>query len=142
MTWHEAAAYCNWLSEKTQIENSSPAYPDQPSYSVADDDHHGNLESKGYRLPTTAEWEFACRGGSTTDVYTGTRDWINRFEWTIENSFGEVHAVGQLRPNPAGLFDMLGNVAEWCDNGPEIIQVDDNGPITDGTLATLSLIHI
>ncbi|MEC8508614.1 MAG: formylglycine-generating enzyme family protein, partial [Planctomycetota bacterium] len=136
VTWHEAAAYCNWLSEKTQIENSSPAYPDQPSYSVADDDHHGNLESKGYRLPTTAEWEFACRGGSTTDVYTGTRDWINRFEWTIENSFGEVHAVGQLRPNPAGLFDMLGNVAEWCDNGPEIIQVDDNGPITDGTLAT------
>ena len=136
VTWHEAAAYCNWLSEKTQIENATPAYSDQPSYSVAGDDHHGNLESRGYRLPTTAEWEFACRGGSTTEVYTGTRDWINVFEWTIENSSGEVHAVGQLRPNPAGLFDMLGNVAEWCDNGPEIIEVDDTGRITDGTLAT------
>ena len=136
VTWHEAAAYCNWLSEKTRIENTTPAYPDQPSYSVADNDHYGNLESRGYRLPTTAEWEFACRGGSKTDVYMGSRDWINVFEWTIENSLGDVHAVGQLRPNPAGLFDMLGNVAEWCDNGPEIIEADETGPITDGTLPT------
>src|SRR5437763_263442 len=73
------------------------------------------LQRKGYRLPTEVEWEYACRAGTVTSRYYGDSiELLKNYAWYVENGLEKAWPSGRLKPNDLGLFDMLGNVYEWC----------------------------
>jgi formylglycine-generating enzyme required for sulfatase activity len=78
------------------------------------------LSLQGYRLPSEAEWEYACRAGAVTSRYYGeSEDLLGRYAWYMANSLNRwMLPVGSLKPNDFGLFDMQGNAVEWCQERP------------------------
>jgi len=135
VSWWDALAFCNWLSEQASL---SPAYDSNGNLLDGD----GNITKditkvKGFRLPTEAEWEFAAGGGQLSTgsyLYAGSND-IFSIAWFWSNA-DCVKYIGQKAPNELGLYDMSGNVAEWCfdwwdrDYYAIVNQVNPIGPDT------------
>jgi formylglycine-generating enzyme required for sulfatase activity len=113
-SWHQAAAYCNWLSKEEGIGEG------QWCYEIKDGQvaklKPNCLSLTGYRLPTEAEVEYATRAGALTSRYYGeTEELLRKYAWYTKNSQGKTWPVGSLKPNDLGLFDMQGNVYTWCE---------------------------
>ena len=104
--WNDAVAYCNWLSEK---EGLSPCYSGKGKLVECD------FLAMGYRLPTEAEWEYAARGGQKSQgfIYAGSNN-PDEVAWYADNSNEQLHPVGEKKTNELGLYDMCGNIFEWC----------------------------
>jgi formylglycine-generating enzyme required for sulfatase activity len=102
--WSQAAAYCNARSKEEALR---PAY-DEKTWAC-------DFEADGYRLPTEAEWEYACRAGTTTAWFFGDSPAkLGDYAWFRDNCMRTPQAIGVKRPNPWGLYDLYGNVWEWC----------------------------
>jgi eukaryotic-like serine/threonine-protein kinase len=116
VSYDQAAFFCNWLSEKEGLSQDQWCYlpGDERGKMVMAPDY---LRRRGYRLPNLEEWEYAARAGTSTDRYFGrSLDHAARYAWYRKNSDNNVEPVGLKRPNALGLFDILGNVSEWCYN--------------------------
>jgi formylglycine-generating enzyme required for sulfatase activity/tRNA A-37 threonylcarbamoyl transferase component Bud32 len=114
MTWYHCAEYCNWLSAREGIPEDQWCYePAKGVFGPGMRIKAGHLKLTGYRLPTEAEWVYACRSGAVTSRPHGrSEDLLPRYSWFFKNSDDRAWPVGQLRPNELGLFDTLGNVLE------------------------------
>jgi formylglycine-generating enzyme required for sulfatase activity len=145
VSWYEAAEYCNWLSEQDGIKDEKQwCYlpNDQKKFAEGMKLAPDYRQRKGYRLPREEEWEHTCAAGSVTEWSCGsTLDLLERYGWTMTNSFGRIgqrdvyplgsKPVGTLKPNDLGLFDMHGNVWQWCQEKFWRVKSEQYLPIRD-----------
>ncbi|MBM7568784.1 formylglycine-generating enzyme family protein [Paenibacillus sacheonensis] len=103
ISWQDAIAFCNRLSRLVGL---------QPCYSTSDNGEtiDCDWDAAGYRLPSEAEWQYACKAGTTGYRYGE----LDKIAWYSGNSADHLHEAGGKEPNVWGLHDMLGNVWEWC----------------------------
>lgn len=123
ITWFMAIKFCNALSVKAGLQQ---CYTNETTGEC-------DFTKNGFRLPTEAEWEYACRAGSKTTYYLGnSENDLARAGWYVSNSSSKTHPVGQKTPNAWGLYDMLGNVWEWTNDWygsyPAMSQANPTGP--------------
>lgn len=108
VNWHDAREFCRWISKK---------------------------EGRVVRLPTSEEWEYACRAGSREQFHFGADpELLSEYAWIRSNSAGSVHSVGKKRPSAWGLYDIHGNVWEWCSDIVDS-EIVDATPFRDKTCA-------
>ena len=106
VTWYDVVKYCNLLSDAASL---SRCY-NEATWEC-------NFNANGFRLPTEAEWEYACRAGTTTGYYSGdTEADLANVGWYKSNSGNTTHPVGEKTANSWGLYDMHGNASEWCND--------------------------
>lgn len=127
--WSDAVKFCN---KRSETEGLKPCY-DLQKWTC-------DFTANGYRLPTEAEWEYACRAGSTTDYYFGAQATaLKDHAWFDKNSGLRTKPVGQKKPNAWGLHDMVGNTWQWCndfykvDYYKESPKQDPRGPASGQT---------
>ena len=142
--WYMAAHYCNWLSEQEgltkeqwcYLPNESGAYTEGMSIPA------DVLQRTGYRLPTEAEWEYACRAGAVTSRYYGhSLDLLDAYARYQANSKEHAWTCGSLFPNDLGLFDMLGNMCEWCQDSWNASKPANKGIYNDSINISASIVE-
>ncbi|MBV9124395.1 MAG: formylglycine-generating enzyme family protein, partial [Planctomycetes bacterium] len=132
VNWFLAARYCRWLSEQEGIPEDQMCYP--PVFQIRDGMKlpANYLERTGYRLPTDAEWEYACRAGAVTSrTYGDAEELLGNYAWYTGNAHERTWPVGLLKPNDLGLFDIHGNVWEWCQDLPRVSRITGPGEVME-----------
>lgn len=137
VSWYNAVEFCNKLSDMQGMDKC---------YIINGTIVQCDWEANGYRLPTEAEWEYACKAGTTTDYYSGSLTYagcgpkdasLDQIGWYCVNPDTKSHEIGLKAPNNFGLYDMSGNVFEWCwDMSMDITTVYSSAEVTDPKGAT------
>ena len=127
--WRDAKQYCN---ERSLLEGLQPCYHEKTM------DWDCDYAANGYRLPTEAEWEYAARAGTDGPYDFGQPDKLRQCAWFAANADQKTHPVGQKKPHGWELYDMYGNVSEWCEDiySPTYYEdspaIDPRGPANHG----------
>ncbi|MGV2334846.1 MAG UNVERIFIED_CONTAM: formylglycine-generating enzyme family protein [Planctomycetaceae bacterium] len=153
VSWYQAAEYCNWLSEQHGFPSDQWCYEGTKPFGSGMKLKKNWRDLPGYRLPSEAEWEFACRAGTETEYSCGDNpNLVADYGWYDVSSFGldGPFVVGQKRPNRYGLFDVYGNMWEWCqdpyvrgqaggpEEGDELINDDTPRVLRGGSFSYLA----